>query len=195
MIIGLSPGALPQLKIIAEKKPTKDWKEAFSILKERPYFAPTSVKTLFVWKNSTQLLSYYEKETKWAEEEKFQLHSATLSILGEISVLTMIFPCHPCSDALWITDDPLCAFYSLSDVILQQNVAGYTTGVNCFRGFAIVTPVAAIDLKYPIISALASRIVVCSSCVITAFPLGQTHPVWQADSLEAIHAKSFQSSG
>lgn len=53
MIIGLSPGSLPQLKIIAEKEPAKDWKEAFSILEERPYFAPTYVKTLFVWKNSS----------------------------------------------------------------------------------------------------------------------------------------------
>lgn len=139
-----------------------------------------------MWTFTQLLLSYYEKETKWTEEEKFQLHSATLNILSEISVLTMSFPCHPCSDALWITDDPLCAFYSLSDVILQQNIAGYTTGVNCSWGFAVVTPVAAIDLKYPIISALASRIVVCSFCVITAFPLGQTHPVCQADSLEAL---------
>lgn len=148
-----------------------------------------------MWTSTQLLFSYDEKETKWAEEGKFQLHSAASSILSEVPVLTMIFPCHPCSDALWITDNPLCACYGLSDVILQQNVAGYMAGVNCFWGFAIVTPVAAIDLKYPIISAFASRIVVCSLCVIATFPLGQTHPVWQADSLEAVHSHSFQSSG
>ena len=54
--------------------------------------------------------------------------------------------------------------------------AGYMTGINCSWGFAIITPPAAIDLKYPIISASVSTIVVCSLCVIIAFPSGQTHP-------------------
>lgn len=68
-------------------------------------------------------------------------------------------------------------------------------GVNCSWGFAIVTPVAAIDLKYSIIGAFVSRVVVCSLRVITALPFGQTHPVRQADSLVAIQSKFFQSSG
>ena len=54
--------------------------------------------------------------------------------------------------------------------------AGYMTAVNCVRGFAIITPPFAVDLKYPIISAFTARIVVCSFCVITAFPFGQTQP-------------------
>ena len=43
-------------------------------------------------------------------------------------------------------------------------------------GFAIITPPFAVDLKYPIISAFTARIVVCSFCVITALPFGQTQP-------------------
>ena len=71
--------------------------------------------------------------------------------------------------------------------------AGYTTAVNCFWGFAIITPPFAVDLKYPIISAFTARIVVCSFCVITAFPFGQTQPwkknghpwTWPKNSLAA----------
>ena len=54
--------------------------------------------------------------------------------------------------------------------------AGHMTAVNCVRGFAIITPPLAVDLKYPIIGAFTARIVVCSFCVITAFPFGQTQP-------------------
>lgn len=124
-----------------------------------------------------------------------QLHSATLNITPEVFVLTLVSPCHPCFNALWITDNPLCTFYSLSDVIFQQSAAGYPTGVNCSWGFAIIAPPPAIDLKYPIISAFVSTIVVCSTCVVIAFPSGQTHPVCQADSPIAIQSESLQSSG
>lgn len=110
-------------------------------------------------------------------------------------VLTTISPRHPCSDALWVTDHPLCTRHGLSDVILQQSAAGNPTGIHCSWGFAIIAPVAAVDLKYPIISALTSRIVVCSSCVVITFPSGQTDPVWQADSPKAVQSKSFQRSG
>lgn len=124
-----------------------------------------------------------------------QLHSTAPNILRDISVFTVCSPCHPCSNAIWITDNPLCTFYSLSDVILQQDAAGYTAGINCAGGLAVVTPVTAIDLKYPIISALVSAIVVCSLCVIITFPFGQTHPVCQADAFKASQPKSLQSSG
>jgi len=83
----------------------------------------------------------------------------------------------------------------LSDVIFQQIAAGYVTGVHGSGRFAIITPVTAIDLKYPIIGASASGIVVCSLCVIITFPFGQTHPVCQADTFKASQPKSFQSSG
>lgn len=78
---------------------------------------------------------------------------------------------------------------------MQQSAAGYVTGVHCSGRFAIITPVAAIDLKYPIISAFASGIVVRSPCIITTFPFGQTHPVCQADAPIASQPKIFQSSG
>lgn len=105
----------------------------------------------------------------------------------------MSSPCHPCFNALWISDNPLCTFYILTEVIVQQNFAGYVTGINCFGCLAIITPVAAINLKYSIIS--ASNIAVYSFCVKITFPLGQTHPVRQADSPIAVHARLFQNSG
>lgn len=110
-----------------------------------------------------------------------QLHSTIPNILRDISVFAVCFPCHPCTNTIWIPDNSLGTCYSLSDVIFQQITAGYATGVHSSGRFAIITPVAAIDLKYPIIGASASGIVVCSLCVIITFPFGQTHPVGQAD--------------
>lgn len=60
--------------------------------------------------------------------------------------------------------------------VIWLTAAGNPTGIHCSWGFAIIAPVAAVDLKYPIISALTSRIVVCSSCVVITFPSGQTDP-------------------
>ena len=48
--------------------------------------------------------------------------------------------------------------------------------IDCVGGFAIITPPFAVDLKYPVVSAFTARIVVCSFCVIIAFPSGQTQP-------------------
>lgn len=54
--------------------------------------------------------------------------------------------------------------------------AGYIAGINCSWSFAIITPVVAIDLQYSVISAFVVRILVGSSCVVTTFPFGHTHP-------------------
>lgn len=107
----------------------------------------------------------------------------------------MVSPGHPCSNALWIPHNSLCTLYGLSDVIQEQIAAGDSTGIHCSRGFAIITPVSAINLKYPIVGALVPTVVVCSPCVIAALMLSQTHPICQADSPVAIHSMAFQSSG
>lgn len=136
-----------------------------------------------------------KKRENELKKETPQLQSATHNILPEILASAFIFPCHPCSNALRVPDNPLCTLYGFSDVILQQNVAVDATAVHCFWSFAIVTPVAAVDLKYPVIGASAAAVVVCSFRVITTFPSGQTHPVGQADSPVAIHSEFLQLSG
>ena len=54
--------------------------------------------------------------------------------------------------------------------------AGYPTVVHRSWGFAIIAPVSAIDLKYPVVGALTSRVVVCSLSVKVTLMLSQAHP-------------------
>lgn len=196
----------PALFLLANWKMLQDDYQIINTFVNKPFriktiFCSCICKNVIVWKNSSVTFHSIttplkEKDLEWAEEGKLQqLHSTVPNILRDIFVLTVFFPRHPCFNALWITDNPLCTFYSLTDVILQQLAAGYMTGIFCMGGFAIITPVTAINLKYPIISASASRIVVCSPCVIITFPFGHTHPGRQADTFKAIHPKSFQSFG
>lgn len=49
--------------------------------------------------------------------------------------------------------------------------AGYVTTIYCSWSFAIITPVSAVDLKYPIVRAVASMEVLYSLCVITTHML------------------------
>ena len=73
----------------------------------------------------TQLLSYSEKETNWAAEGQFQLHSTTLSIGSEILVLTTISPCHPVGKGEAISDQvkacPRCNIHT-PHALRAQNV-------------------------------------------------------------------------
>lgn len=150
-----------QLKLVRRKSP----------------FCPVSAEVLLLREESEEVwpLSYlllqWERDRMSCSRSTQRSDSAVPQILGQISVLTVCSPCHPCPNALGISHHPLCTLYGCSDVILQQSTAIDPTSILSSWCFAIITPVSAIDLKYPIISASVSRVVVCSSCVIIALVL------------------------
>lgn len=147
------------------------------LVRRKSLFCPVSAEVLWLrgeiegmWPLSYLLLQW-ERDRMSCSRSTPRSDSAVPNILGQISVLTVCSPCHPCSNALGISHHPLCTLYGCSDVILQQSTAIDPTGIHSSWGFAIITPVSAIDLKYPIVSALVSTVVVCSSCVIIALVL------------------------